>query len=195
MRKRIHGTFFCGDFLNFLNFSVNAFFPIATSSSSPGSSEGGLERRRFFVLPGAFARAESLSSESRTEFFRLIRCNKSNRTRCELMRTTRTYFLRLLFFVGEHINVNGITTGRRASRAVTLPIGGPSECRTDNRGITGFAKIWGLVQRRGRRGSIRGCILETPLHRWGRRRLRLRALGEEGHETLLLKILFGLGRF
>lgn len=78
-RKCIHGTFFRGDFLNFWSFSVNALPPIATSSLSSGSPNEDLKIRRFFVLPEAFARAESLSSVSCTETFRLIRCDvKSN---------------------------------------------------------------------------------------------------------------------
>jgi hypothetical protein len=63
LRKRIHGTFFCGGFLNFWSFSVNALASIGTSSSSSGPSDEALIIRRFFVFPGAFARTESLSSE------------------------------------------------------------------------------------------------------------------------------------
>jgi len=153
VRNRIHGTF-CGGFLNFWSFSVNAFLPIATPSFSSGSSDGGLKRRRFFVLPGALTGAGSLSSKSCTEIFRLIRCNtKSNRMRCKRMGIARTYFLRL-FFIREHIDVNGIAAGRGASRAVTLSVGGPGESRTHHGGRAGFTMIRGLVQRRGRRGGI-----------------------------------------
>lgn len=82
-RKRIHGTLFWGDFLNFKSFSVNTLFPIAVSSFSSGSSDGALEIRRFFVLLEAFARVESLSSGSCTEIFRLIRCDAEfNGIRC-----------------------------------------------------------------------------------------------------------------
>lgn len=51
---------------------MNALFPMVVSSFSSHSSDGALETRRFFVLPDALARVESLS-ESCTEIFRLIR--------------------------------------------------------------------------------------------------------------------------
>ena len=170
---------------------MNAFFPIETSSFSSGSSDGGLEMRRFFALTGAFARPESLSSVSCTEIFRLIRCDaKQNCMQCKRLGVIRTYPFRLFLFVREHIDVNGVAAGRGTSRAVTLSIGGPSECRAHDGGSAGFAKIRGPLQRRGRRGNIRGRVLKTPLHRWGRWARRLGALGEEGHETLLFEILF-----
>jgi len=188
---RIHWTFFRGDFLNFWSFLVNAFFPMATSSFSSGSSDGGLEIRRFFALPDASARPGSLSSVSCTEIFRLIRYDaKLNRMLWKRVRVTRTYPFRLFLFIGEHIDVNSVTAGRGASRAVTLSIRGPGEHRARNGGSAGFARIWGPVQWRGRRGAIRGRVLKTPLHRRGRRCWRLGALGEEGHETLLFEILF-----
>ena len=154
MRVRIHGTLFCGGFLNFWSFSVNAFFPMATSSFSSGSSEGGLERRRFFVLPGA--RAESLSSNSCTEIFRLIRCNGTQSYVIYVNGIARTYFLGLLLLIREHIDVDSITARRRASCAVTLSIGGPGERRAHDGGRAGFTKVWGMCQWRGRGGSIRG---------------------------------------
>lgn len=126
---------------------MNACFPIAVSPFSSGSSDGGLEIRRFFALPGAFVMAESLSSESCTEIFRLIRCKvKPNRTWCKRVEIVRTYPLRL-FFVREHIDVNGIAAGGRAPRAVTLSAGRPGKCGAHDGGCAGFTRIRGVIQR------------------------------------------------